>query len=273
MKHQFTVTNFSLKDTLECGQCFRFSKISENKYFIISDSHSATISQINNLLMIESNTDIDYWKHYFDLSTDYAAILNKFDGDPYLEQAKKQCGTIHILNQNKWETLISFIISANNNIPRIKGILQRLCELLGQPIDQGYSFPSPEAIAQCSEQDLAPLRAGFRTKYILDAAQKVSSAVLDLEQLNRMDIDSARNALQQINGVGPKVSECVLLFGFHFMQAFPIDVWMRRVLNEQYPNGLSRQVLTCPGLAQQILFCYERNYKARSKKTVADIAV
>lgn len=273
MKHQFTTKNFSLKDTLECGQCFRFSQVNENEYFIIADSHSAALSQSGSVLTVSSTSSRDYWERFFDLSTDYNEILQKFDGDPYLEQAKRRCGGIHILKQDEWETLISFIISANNNIPRIKGILQRLCELLGDPIQGGYSFPSPERIARCSEQDLAPLRAGFRTKYILDAARKVSDQRLNLQQLKHADIDAARSALQQITGVGPKITECVLLFGFHFMQAFPIDVWMRRVLAEQYPDGLSKQVLACPGLAQQILFCYERNYKARSGKSASNVAV
>ncbi|MDE5852447.1 MAG: DNA-3-methyladenine glycosylase 2 family protein, partial [Oscillospiraceae bacterium] len=186
--------------------------------------------------------------------------LQQFDGDAILEKAKDKYYGIRILRQDPWETLISFIISANNNIPRIQSIIERLCENFGHPIKNGYSFPTASTLANCKLQDLDILRSGFRAKYILDAAKKVFSGEINLEEIKCFDINKSRETLMQICGVGKKISECILLFGYHKMEVFPVDVWMRRALEEYYPNGLSLQILSCPGLAQQILFYSKRNH-------------
>ena len=135
----------------------------------------------------------------------------------------------------------------------IKGIVKRLCESFGAPLGPGiHAFPPPEQIARLHLDDLAPLRAGFRAKYILDAAQKVADGTIDLEAARTLPLEQARAHLMQIMGVGPKVAECALLYGLHRLEAFPVDVWMKRVLERFYPNGFPP--VECPGVAQQYLF-------------------
>ncbi len=253
--------NFSLSDTLECGQCFRSEKIKENRYLIFAGDRSAVFEQKQEFLFCSEKTYSEwdeFWAIYFDANTDYLSLQKGFCGDSVLETACRHTGGIHILKQEPWEALCSFIISANNNIPRIRGIINRLCSQFGSKIPGGYGFPSAEQLSKCSVEELAPIRAGFRTKYILDAAQKVSSGEVSLETIEKADIETARNELIKIKGVGKKVAECTLLYGFHRFEAFPIDVWIKRVLEEYYPNGISPQIQSCPGVAQQILFHYIR---------------
>lgn len=253
--------NFSLSDTLECGQCFRAEKLKENCYIIFAGDRAAVFEQKQAFLFCseETYTEWDkFWAIYFDANTDYLSLQNGFSGDPVLETACHHTGGIHILKQEPWEALCSFIISANNNIPRIKGIISRLCSQFGSKIPGGYGFPSAKRLSECSIEELASIRAGFRAKYILDAAQKVTSGEVSLETIENADIETARNELIKIKGVGKKVAECTLLYGFHRFEAFPVDVWIKRVLEEYYPNGISPQIQSCPGVAQQILFHYIR---------------
>lgn len=255
------ISRFSLTDTLECGQCFRAQKLDEHCYLVFAGTQSAVFSQKGDLLYCSEETYAQwdsFWKSYFDFSTDYTSFLEEFCGDPLLESACKSFGGIHILRQDPWEALCSFILSSNNNIPRIRGIVDRLCTLLGERNPNGYSFPCAERLAGCTLEDLMPIRAGFRAKYILDAAQKVASQIISLDAIKEADLQTARAELQKINGVGKKVAECALLYGFHRFDAFPIDVWINRILTEYYPNGISRQIQSCPGVAQQILFHYIR---------------
>lgn len=253
--------NFSLSDTLECGQCFRAEKLEENCYLIFAGDKSAVFEQKQEFLFCSEETYKEwneFWSIYFDANTDYLSLQKGFCGDSVLETAYRYAGGIHILKQDPWEALCSFIISANNNIPRIKGIISSLCSQFGTKIPEGYGFPSAKRLSKCSVEELAPIRAGFRAKYILDAAQKVSSGEVSLETIGKSDIQTARNELMKIKGVGKKVAECALLYGFHRFEAFPIDVWINRVLEEYYPNGISPQIQSCPGVAQQILFHYIR---------------
>ena len=168
---------------------------------------------------------------------------------------------IRILNQQPWETLCSFIISQNNNIPRIKGIIERLCGNFGNKIcdfNEYYSFPSAETISKLNDNELSILRAGFRTKYIIDAAKKVAEREVDLESLENIDIEEARKELMKIHGVGPKVADCTLLYGIHRFEAFPMDVWMKRAMKKLYP-GLDSSVFgKFAGVAQQYIFHYSR---------------
>ncbi len=259
MQHIISIPNFSLSDTLCCGQCFRFSEQVDGSYTGIVQNQSVRIAQKGDQLILRAlQFPTDFWENYFDLQTDYEQILSRFDGDPVLETARAKYGGIRILRQDGWEALISFILSSNTHIPRIRGMIQRLCELLGEPIPGGHAFPTPSTLARCSEKDLVPVRAGFRTRYILDAAKKVDSGEIVLDQLKDMPIDQARETLLNICGVGEKVAECTLLFGFHRLEAFPVDVWMKKALQNRYPDGLSRQALSCPGIAQQLLFYQER---------------
>lgn len=260
MKFKLKIDNFSIKDTLMCGQCFRFKIIDLDCFLVFAGSNSAKIIQKEDTLIFESSTcSIDFWENYFDFSTNYKKLLNDFQGDKVLEKAKSICGGIRILRQDPWETLISFIISANNNIPRIQNIIDKLCTNFGKKIKNGFSFPTAQDLKDYTQNDLSILKAGFRTRYIIDAVKKVNSGEIDLTKFYKINTQISKQELMKICGVGNKISECVLLFGYHKMDAFPIDVWMKKALKEYYPNGLSEQILTCPGLAQQLLFHSKRN--------------
>ena len=162
------------------------------------------------------------------------------------------------------QTSYSFILSQNNNIPRIKGIVERLCRDLGQPLGDGhYAFPTAERLAACSQEELAGARCGFRTKYLLDAARRVADGRLVLREFYTMPIDEAREQLQSIYGVGTKVAECVLLYGFGRMECFPMDVWMKRVMASLFPDGLPAEFTLVAGIAQQYLFHYGRLHKIK----------
>lgn len=245
--------DFDLDQTLDCGQAFRWKKISENTYEGYFFDKYLKISQNADCFTFYDTTENDFlniWYDYFDFGTDYSELKKQFSQDETLSKACKFAGGIRLLKQNSWECLISFIISQNNNIPRIKGIIERLCEHYG-------SFPTAEMMISETPESLEYLRSGFRAKYICDAVQKVSDGTTNLEEITTMPIDDARKSLCQIKGVGAKVSECVLLYGMYRTEAFPVDVWIKRVLETYYPNGFPE--FSCKGIAQQYLFHYIRN--------------
>ena len=253
----------NLDYTLDCGQSFRWKK-SENIWQGVVSGKKLSIEQKDiNTLIFYDTTKEDFeniWKSYFDLERDYASVISRFADDTYLKEASEKYYGIRVLNQEPWEAICSFIISQNNNIPRIKGIIERLCETFGEDSGDGfYTFPSAEKISTLSLEDLAPLRAGFRAKYILDAAQKVANGEIDFEKIFENDISYGREELMKIKGVGPKVAECALLYGFKKSDAFPIDVWVKRIMSELYPDGIPACAYPEIGIAQQYLFHWRRN--------------
>lgn len=256
------IDDFSLADTLDCGQCFRFEPLGGGNFRGFAGNRPLTLRQEGNRITFYNTAPEEFeqhWKYYFDFETDYQTIKRDFLQDDILRKSCDYAGGIRILNQDPWETLCSFIISQNNNIPRIKGIIDRLCSLCGEECACGYAFPTPEALAGCSLDDLSPLRAGFRARYLLDAARKVSTGKIDLPSLYTADLDEARKTLRTICGVGPKVAECVLLFGFHRLEAFPVDVWIKRALTYFYQDGFPEYAQRYGGIAQQYIFHYIRN--------------
>lgn len=268
---------FDLIQTFECGQCFRWDAGADGVYTGVHKGYVLRIGQQGNSVTFYHTTRAEFesvWAPYFDLKNDYKAIQATLSRDPVLAQAIQAGKGIRILAQEPFETLISFIISANNNIPRIKGIIERLCTEFGEAIPNQdgiyYAFPTAEALAVLSRSELAPIRAGFRDNYILDAAQKVAGGALDLTALYGMDYDSAKNELKKVKGVGDKVADCVLLFGYGKYNAFPVDVWVRRVLAHYYPGGAHQsdpaafaraRFGTLGGFAQQYLFYHARESK------------
>lgn len=249
--------------TLDCGQSFRWYEKEENLWHGVAFEKSVDVSLENDALIIYgdvSDGDSELWRSYFDLDTDYSSICQNLCADKWLLKAITAYPGIRILKQDPWEALCSFIISQNNNIPRIKGIIERLCTQFGTELPNGdYTFPSAERIAKESVESLAPLRAGFRAKYIIDAACKVARGEIDFDKISNMPIEDARAELQKISGVGPKVAECALLYGFGKKEAFPVDVWVRRIMAELYPEGLPECTLGVEGIAQQYLFHWRRN--------------
>ena len=251
--------DLDLDQTLDCGQAFRWQKIPSDYVSTYTGSFmddSLTVSQTGDGMFIFHNTsETDFlgkWYDYFDFSTDYSELKRCFSEDETLAKACKFASGIRLLRQNDWECLISFIISQNNNIPRIKGIISRLCE------HYGGHFPSPAELSAETADSLAFLRSGFRAKYIADAAQKTASGLVDLGSIAAMPVEDARTALRTIKGVGPKVAECVLLFGMYRTEAFPVDVWIKRVLEQYYPDGFPDFAKKNGGIAQQYLFHYIR---------------
>ena len=253
---------FDLKNTFECGQCFRWNENADGSFSGIVENRYAKIFRDGDWIVIENATESDYqniWKSYFDLETCYDDIRKELVSlDSRLASAVESIDGIRILKQDSWEALCSFIISQNNNIPRIKGIVERLCENFGDEIENGYTFPSAERIAELSVDDLAPLRAGFRARYIIDAARKVSSKEIDFEKMHTAPVEECGKELMKITGVGAKVAECTLLYGLHRLEAFPIDVWIKKALATLF-NGISPENLgQYAGIAQQYIFHYSR---------------
>lgn len=252
---------FDIALSLDCGQAFRWKNINDNIWTGVVKNKYLKIEQKENRIIFYNTSLEDFnllWKEYFDLDRDYKKILDSYDDESLLNACKEYYG-IRILKQDEWETVCSFIISQNNNIPRIKGIIERLCENFGENIGEGYSFPSAEKIAGLKIEDLDVLRAGFRSKYILDAAQKISSKEVDIEKLKEMNFEDAKQELIRIKGVGEKVAQCSLLYGFGRIEGFPQDVWVKRIVSELYPDGLPECIKGTEGIAQQYLFHWRRN--------------
>ncbi len=256
---------FNVELSLFCGQAFRWTKNYDGSFTGVVKGKVLNLIQNENYIIFKGATKEDFeniWLDYFDLERDYAGICEKFEDDFNLKKAKDEYYGIRVLNQEPWEALCSFIISQNNNIPRISGIVKRLCESFGERIDEcNYSFPSYERLKDVSVEELGVLRAGFRAKYIADAVKKLNDGEILLDEIKKMPIEQARQELMKIKGVGAKVAECTLLYGFGRKEAFPVDVWVKRIMAELYPEGLPECTKDVEGIAQQYLFHWRRNLK------------
>ncbi len=256
---------FSLEQTLDCGQSFRWSKNDDGSFTGVVKNRVATVSYNDGVLSVfeKENADGKLWREYFDLDLNYGEIKENLSKmHPVLEEASGYAGGIRILNQEPFEALITFIISQNNNISRIKGIVERLCENFGEELECGYyAFPTPQRLANLSPDDLAPIRAGFRHRYIIDAAQKVHSGEINLESLRTLSYEQAQKELMKITGVGVKVADCVLLYGLHRLESFPLDVWMKRALKVLFDGMNGDEFGKFGGIAQQYIFHYSRMHK------------
>ena len=250
--------DMDLEQTLDCGQCFRFEPTPDGGWRGVAGGRAAVLHRREDGLHILPGDD--FWRDYLDADRDYAAIRREFERDEILRPCVAYAPGIRVLRQPAWEALVAFIVSQNNNVPRIKGILARLCRNFGEPVGWDYGFPSPERLAEQSVEALAPLRCGWRAAYLLDAAQKVASGALPLEQIAALPLPEARQALQTVRGVGPKVAECVLLYGMGRLEAFPLDVWMKRAMAVLFPGRRPEDFGPCAGIAQQYIFHYCRRH-------------
>lgn len=264
--------SFDLNQIFDCGQSFRFlpHPTEINTFHGVAFGRYIKIRQDDSNITICGCNEDEYnniWEHYFSLDCDYSALREQIKklrpNDSVLDNAMKYGCGIRFLRQEKWETLCSFIISQNNNIPRIRSLIEALSQKYGEKItfenETLYSFPSAEKIAALSEEELRELKVGFRAPYILDAANKVASGELNLEELDSLPTNELICALMKIKGVGLKVASCVTLFAYSRLDSFPIDVWVKRVLNKYYPDGFDHESLkNTAGLVQQYLFYYER---------------
>lgn len=257
--------------TFDCGQCFRFEKSDKGRHECewegVAFGRKVSFAKDGERLYIYNSTEEEFekiWRRYLDLDTDYLAvdrdILSRSDSDA-LKNAVSFGHGIHLLRQEPWETVCSFIISQNNNIPRIKKIVRTLCERAGDRIDgaEEFSFPDPTAVSGLGVDGLFELRTGFRAKYIYDAASRIASGEISLEEIMNMPSAEGAEELCKIKGVGPKVAACALLFGFGKYDAFPVDVWIKKAI-EKYFTGEFDAARLGPyaGVAQQYLFYYER---------------
>jgi len=242
------VTDFHVDHIFDCGQCFRWEKNEDGSYSGIAYGRAVTVAydDARHILQIDHASAKDFeliWKHYFDLERDYGAIKEQLAADdPVMRRAIASGSGIRILNQEKWETLVSFIISQNNNIPRIKKCIASLAEQLGESAGlyrgrMWYSLPSPEVLAKATLADLAPCRLGYRAKYLLEAArQVVAEGKEHLETLGEPGF-STEEVLEQLRsycGVGPKVASCIALFSMGRIDSFPIDTWVKKVMSQMY---------------------------------------
>lgn len=264
---------FSVFRTFDCGQCFRFDPDSSQGYkncvsgvafgrsVSFADGEDGTL-----LVRSDRETYEKLWKSYLALDMDYEVINEGLisalsgDGAAHMKLAAERSAGIRILRQDRWEALCSFIVSQNNNIPRIKKIIAEMCRRYGEEIEGGYAFPTAEALAAAGEEAIFNMRTGFRAKYIYDAAKKVASGELSLDAVAAAEsYEEAEKMLLSVSGVGPKVAACTLLFGFGRYEAFPVDVWIKRVIERRFPAGLDPKVFgSYAGIAQQYLFYYER---------------
>lgn len=257
------VHDLDLAQTLDCGQSFRWEEQSDGSFRGVAYGKCVRVSLDGDILYIENATKHDFdniWHDYFDLSLDYGKIKEEISEiHPVLSEAAKYAPGIRILRQEPYEALCTFIISQNNNIKRIKGIVQRLCENFGEEIgENAFAFPSAEKMAALTAEDLAPLRAGFRNRYLIDAARKVASGEVDLHKCKTADYEESRRELMKITGVGVKVADCTLLFGMHRVEAFPVDVWMKRAMEKLFPGMTANDFGRWAGIAQQYIFHYSR---------------
>lgn len=330
-------TEFSPARTFSCGQCFRWRALPDGSFEGIAHGRRITVSENGGVVRFGGFPEREerLWRDYFDLDTDYAEYIARLSSDETLSAACRASAGIHILRQDPFETLISFIISQNNNIPRITGIVERLCGLFGEEVEpfvqsdetaerrasptekrlcntasavgavaenggstthvapvgvnalvqnaenggltarqapvggdglvqiaeaaERRAFPTAKRLDGVEEGDLAPLRAGFRARYIADAVRRVNSGEIDFEEIDALPLDRARERLKTIVGVGDKVADCVLLFAFRKLDAFPKDVWVKRIMAQYYPHGLPDCTKGIEGIAQQYLFDYIRN--------------
>jgi len=267
---------FNIKDTLECGQTFRFYEY-ENGYLIISGSRACYAYEKDNSTIIEClDGDKDYFYAYFDLERDYEKIVKKAVeyGNEMLKTSAQNAKGIRILRQDKFEMIISFVISQNNNIPRIKSIIEKLCFSLGEKKSflgkEYYAFPTIESILSKEKSFFTSLGLGYRDAYILETANALNTT-LNISVLESLSTTDLKNALVSVKGIGEKVANCVLLFGFNRFDSFPVDTWIEKVYIENFNGELKdRKKITeyfinefkeNSGIFQQYLFHYKRSSK------------
>ena len=281
MEYRIKLNTFELTDIFECGQCFRWNKEENGSYTGVFHNNVLNVEKKGNKIIFKGICEGNIEKictDYFDLNRDYTKIkeeLSKIDDN--LKRSVEYGKGIRILNQDLWETIISFIISANNNIPRIKGIIERLSKAYGKKIvynnKEYYTFPTPEELRNVTVADFRNLGLGFRDIRLFETTHMILDKEVDLQKLDKLPTKLAREELLRLSGVGPKVADCILLFStLKRFDVFPIDVWVRRVMNELYIKNEDENKVTkkeiqkladekfgdIEGLAQQYLFYWKR---------------
>lgn len=253
-----------------CGQVFRYKNVGD-EWIVHSKDKKAIITPFDSGYLIQG--DSEYFFDYFDLSTDYGRIVESVKDKPLVSEALTFGKGIRILKQDPFETIIEFIISANNQIPRIKGIIERICSSLGDDLGEFYSFPTVEKMASLKTSEYTKLGCGYRDEYLSKTARAIADGKFDLSLPYRQDTETAKKYLMTLSGVGPKVADCILLFAYQKYDVFPVDTWIKKLYFMLFPNEskktapekMRRDLLSIygqySGIAQQYLF-----YSLRSKK-------
>ena len=285
---QFSATNYSLRETLASGQAFRW-RLRQNQWTGVIQDHWVKVSSASKTLTLSTNHPQPNWKllkHYFQTDVDLRKIIRQFPPDPPLQNALVHCRGLRLLRQDPWETLASFILSSNKQIPHIAQIIEALSHCFQQPTlaPEGepfaWQFPPPEAVADTSERRLRRLKMGYRAPYLREAAKAAAERSIDLDALDKLSYSAAKESLVQLPGVGPKIADCVLLFAYGKQEAFPMDVWVKRALEELYFQGrrtsqarlnvfAAQHFAPFNGYAQQYLFHFMRTKWNRATKPAA----
>lgn len=269
--------DFEPQHVFDCGQCFRWIRQEDGSYTGVVQEKVINVKKENDLIIFDNTNKEDFeniWFDYFDLGRDYGKIKNQLRiMDEYLEKATEFGQGIRILQQDGWEMLISFIISANNRIPMIQRAINNLSEKYGKFIGEYrgkkyYAFPTPEELSKASVEEIRACQTGFRDKYIKSVVDYVSENNVDVLSYRKLNTDECIKELVKFNGVGPKVADCITLFGMQKYDTFPVDVWVKRVMEEFYvEDNLSLPKIRkfaldkfgdLAGFAQQYLFYYAR---------------
>lgn len=260
------VKNFKAKDILECGQIFRFTKNDDRHYTVFSTDKRADVYENDGSAEIVTD-NVEYFCNFFDLDRDYSVFQNKYKSYDFLMKAYDHGKGIRILNQDLAEMIFSFIISSNNNIKRIQLIINRICNAIGNDMGTYRAFPTIKQMASRDESFFKEMGAGYRAAYLSKTARALADG-FDLEGLKNCDTQTARKKLLTLTGVGPKVADCILLFGLRKSDSFPVDTWIEKVYHTYFETGLkSREDIAKylvglfgedAGLAQQYLFYYQR---------------
>jgi N-glycosylase/DNA lyase len=270
------IQNFHPVETFECGQCFRWNETEDNTYIgVVRDKVLEVELKDGDLYIYNITIDdfYDRWMDYFDLARDYNSIQRQLEGDEVLKKAIPHGKGIRLLNQDEWETLISFIISSNKNIPHIKIIVEKLCQSYGDKLEYRgktyYTFPTPQQLSNLSIDEIAQSKCGYRAKFIHSAIERVNTGKINLYSLKELPIEQTIKQLISLYGVGPKIADCVMLFSMGKFEAFPTDVWVKRVMEYFYFQEdasikdikmfANKKWGKLAGYAQQYLFHYARN--------------
>lgn len=271
---------FDPRDIFTCGQAFRWYEEDDGSFTFITHGRVANAKKVGDEILLRGvdRTSFDeIFYDYFDLDRDYKRVIEELSKDDAMKSATEYGKGIRILNQEKFETIISFIISANNQIPRIKKSIEKISEMYGEFLGEDenrkyFSFPSAEKLSKAKPEDLREFaRVGFRDKRIVDTANLINDGIINIDEIEKMNLEDARSALQVLPGVGPKVADCILLFAFDRKESFPVDVWIKRVMEELYLKEVTpkskiavrgREVFgKNAGFANQYLFYYGRENK------------
>ena len=268
------VNNFNIKDTITCGQIFRFEEESNGSFTVILSDRVINIKEEKNNIIVTSNNEDNLEnviKEYFDLEFDYESINNALSKNKEIEEVVNSCNGLKMINEPRFEVIISYILSSNNRVPQIKKALDNISKEYGKKVlfnnKEYYLFPKFEELKNCNLETLRNCKTGFRDKYIYEFINKIKNKEFDIDIIDRMNSKDALDYLKTLNGVGDKVASCILLFGYHRFDVFPIDTWVKKYMKEKYNltnvNDISKFMEdkykeNC-GLVIQYIFNYKRN--------------